>query len=144
MEQLLRTGTGCAVLALALALALYPPAPASAQPAPGAAGAAPIQSPAPAAAGDATPAANAADANSQENLTVLGRRKKFVTAPMPGADLPPPPDKPDPHLGRYKISGDQSTPDGKDAQTGAFIAPFGTAYTGASPVAGGLASHFEH
>ena len=63
---------------------------------------------------------------------------------MPGAPLGPPPDKPGPHLGRYRISGDQTPRDGFDAQTGAFIAPFGTAYTGASPTAGGLASRFGH
>ena len=63
---------------------------------------------------------------------------------MPGAPLGPPPDKPGPHLGRYKISGDQTQRDGFDAQTGAFIAPFGTAYTGASPTADGLASRFGH
>ncbi len=84
-----------------------------------------------------------ADASSQENLTVLGHRKRFEAAPMPGPELPPPPDKPGLHLGRYKISGDQSKKDGFDDQTGAFIAPFGSAYTGASPVAGGLASQHQ-
>ena len=79
-----------------------------------------------------------------ESLTVLGRRHRFEAAPVPGAPLGPPPDKPGPHLGRYKISGDQTTKDGFDAQTGAYIAPFGTAYTGASPTADGLASRFGH
>ncbi len=79
-----------------------------------------------------------------ESLTVLGRRHRFEAAPVPGAPLGPPPDKPGPHLGRYKISGDQTTRDGFDAQTGAYIAPFGTAYTGASPTADGLASRFGH
>ncbi len=79
-----------------------------------------------------------------ESLTVLGRRHHFEAAPVPGAPLGPPPDKPGPHLGRYKISGDQTQRDGFDAQTGAFIAPFGTAYTGASPTADGLASRFGH
>jgi hypothetical protein len=86
----------------------------------------------------------AAGVSSHEDLTVLGRRHKFETAPMPGAPMGPPPDKPAPHLGRYKISGDQTQKDGYDAQTGAYIAPFGSAYTGASPVAGGLASRFQH
>ncbi len=86
---------------------------------------------------------SAADAGSQENLTVLGHRKRFEAAPMPGPELPPPPDKPGLHLGRYKISGDQSKKDSFDDQTGAFIAPFGSAYTGASPVAGGLASQHQ-
>lgn len=90
----------------------------------------------------AGPSANAG-ADSQENLTVLGHRKRFEAAPMPGPELPPPPDKPGLHLGRYKISGDQSKKDGFDDQTGAFIAPFGSAYTGASPVAGGLASQHQ-
>lgn len=90
------------------------------------------------------PAATAARAAPDESLTVLGRRHHFEAAPVPGAPLGPPPDKPGPHLGRYKISGDQSAKDGFDAQTGAFIAPFGSAYTGASPTAGGLASHFGH
>ncbi len=90
------------------------------------------------------PAATAAGPVPDESLTVLGRRHHFQAAPVPGAPLGPPPDKPGPHLGRYKISGDQSVRDGFDAQTGAFIAPFGSAYTGASPTAGGLASHFGH
>lgn len=88
--------------------------------------------------------ATGTNANSQENLTVLGRRRKFETAPMPGPELPPPPDKPSAHLGRYKISGDQEKHDGYDAQTGANIGQFGTAYTGASPVSQGLASRFQH
>jgi len=94
-----------------------------------------------------TPSASvpaATDPSSQENLTVLGRRKRFEAAPVPGAELPPPPDKPAPHLGRYKISGDQEQHDGYDTQTGAYIAPFGTAYTGASAVSNGLASQHEH
>ena len=90
------------------------------------------------------PAAGAARPTPDESLTVLGRRHRFEAAPVPGAPLGPPPDKPGPHLGRYKISGDQSVKDGFDAQTGAFIAPFGSAYTSASPTAGGLASHFGH
>ncbi len=92
----------------------------------------------------ATTAARPSSASPDESLPVLGRRHRFEAAPVPGAPLGPPPDKPGPHLGRYKISGDQSPRDGFDAQTGAFIAPFGTAYTGASPTAGGLASHFGH
>ncbi|WP_419728401.1 hypothetical protein [Lichenicola sp.] len=129
MGQLLRAGTALAVPTLALVVAWSAvTGPAFAQTAPA-----------------ATPAGTAAaPPDTQENLTVLGHRKTFETAPMPGPALQPPPDKPDVHLGRYKVSGDQSTPDGRDAQTGALIAPFGTAYTGASPVAGGLASHFEH
>lgn len=90
----------------------------------------------------AAPAAGAGP-NSQENLTVLGRRRKFETAPMPGPAMPPPPDKPDTHLGRYKISGDQEKHDGYDAQTGANIGQFGTAYTGSSPVSQGLASRHQ-
>ncbi|MGI4744562.1 MAG: hypothetical protein ACRYGI_07365 [Janthinobacterium lividum] len=92
----------------------------------------------------AAASATGASANSQENLTVLGRRRKFETAPMPGPEMPPPPDKPATHLGRYKISGDQEKHDGYDAQTGANIGQFGTAYTGASPVSQGLASRFQH
>ncbi len=94
-----------------------------------------------------TPSATAAHpvpVTPDETLTVLGRRHHFEAAPVPGAPLGPPPDKPGPHLGRYKISGDQTPKDGFDAQTGAFIAPFGTAYTGASPTADGLASRFGH
>lgn len=133
MEQLFRAGAVGAVLTLGLPATL---ASAWAQTPAGTTAAAPApNAPAP---------ATAASTNPQENLTVLGHRKKFETAPMPGPALLPPPDKPDVHLGRYKVSGDQSTPDGHDAQTGAYIAPFGTAYTGASPVAGGLSSHFEH
>lgn len=98
----------------------------------------------PAALQPGTTATATATSNSQESLTVLGRRRKFEVAPMPGPALGPPPDKPAPHLGRYKISGDQTTPDGHDTQTGAAIGQFGTAYTGASPVAGGLASRYEH
>ena len=83
----------------------------------------------------------------EENLTVHGRRPHFEAAPVPGAPLGPPPENPtqrDAHLGRYKISGDQSKKDGYDTQTGAFIAPFGSAYTQAGPVADGLASRFGH
>lgn len=83
-------------------------------------------------------------AGSNESLTVLGHAHRFQPAPMPGPELGPPPDKPAPHLGRYKISGDQSKKDGYDAQTGAYIAPFGSAYTSAGPVADGLASRFQH
>ena len=89
-------------------------------------------------------AARPAPATPDESLTVLGRRRHFEAAPLPGAPLGPPPDKPGVHLGRYKVSGDQTPKDGVDAQTGAFIAPFGTAYTGASPTADGLASRFGH
>ena len=71
---------------------------------------------------------------------MTAHRQHFESAPVPGAPLPPPPDKPPVHLGRYKISGDQEQHDGVDAQTGAQIGAFGTAYTGASPVAGGLAA----
>ena len=92
----------------------------------------------------AAASATGTSANSQENLTVLGRRRKFETAPMPGPEMPPPPDKPATHLGRYKISGDQEKHDGYDAQTGANIGQFGTAYTGASPVSQGLASRYQH
>ena len=83
-------------------------------------------------------------AGSNENLTVLGHAHRFQPAPMPGPEMGPPPDKPAPHLGRYKISGDQTKKDGYDAQTGAYIAPFGSAYTNAGPVADGLASRFQH
>ena len=134
MGHVFRAGAAYVLLALTSGAG-----PALAQSATGATGAGPGQ----AAAQGSTPGA-AANADPQENLTVLGHRKKFETAPMPGPELRPPPDTPDTHLGRYKISGDQNTPDGHDAQTGAFIAPFGTAYTGAGPVAGGLASHFQH
>lgn len=92
----------------------------------------------------AAASATGSNVNSQENLTVLGRRRKFETAPMPGPEMPPPPDKPATHLGRYKISGDQEKHDGYDAQTGAYIGQFGTAYTGSSPVSQGLASRFQH
>jgi hypothetical protein len=95
----------------------------------------------PAQAGTTAPPAMA---GSNENLTVLGHAHRFQPAPMPGPEMGPPPDKPAPHLGRYKISGDQTKKDGYDAQTGAYIAPFGTAYTGAGPVADGLASRFQH
>ena len=92
-----------------------------------------------------TPATAASPAlTPDESVTVLGRRHRFEAAPVPGAPLGPPPDKPGPHLGRYKISGDQTPKDGFDAQTGAYIAPFGTAYTGASPTADGLASRLGH
>lgn len=100
--------------------------------------------PAPASASKPAPAP---PASSEENLTVHGQRPRFEAAPMPGAPLGPPPETPtqhDAHLGRYKISGDQSKKDGYDTQTGAYIAPFGSAYTQAGPVADGLASHFEH
>ncbi len=80
------------------------------------------------------------DPGNTESLTVTGHRQHFESAPVPGPPLPPPPDKPPVHLGRYKISGDQEQHDGIDAQTGAQIGAFGTAYTGASPVAGGLAA----
>ncbi len=83
-------------------------------------------------------------AGSNENLTVLGHAHRFQPAPMPGPEMGPPPDKPAPHLGRYKISGDQTKKDGYDTQTGAYIAPFGSAYTNAGPVADGLASRFQH
>ena len=86
----------------------------------------------------------AASSDSHEDLTVLGHRHRFETAPIPGPVMGPPPDKPAPHLGRYKISGDQEKKDGYDAQTGAYIGQFGTAYTGAGPVAGGLASRYGH
>ena len=89
-------------------------------------------------------ASASATVSSEENLTVHGHRRRFETAPMPGAPLPPPPDKPPTQLGRYKISGDQTPKDGYDTQTGAYIAPFGNAYTGASPTADGLASRFQH
>ncbi len=90
--------------------------------------------------GPALAQAQAPDPGSSESLTVTGHRQHFESAPVPGAPLPPPPDKPPVHLGRYKISGDQEQHDGIDAQTGAQIGAFGTAYTGASPVAGGLAA----
>ena len=80
------------------------------------------------------------DPNNTENLTVTGHRQHFQSAPMPGPPLPPPPDKPPAHLGRYKISGDQEQHDGVDAQTGAQIGQFGTAYTSGSPVSQGLAA----
>lgn len=80
----------------------------------------------------------------QESLTVHGHHSRFEAAPMPGPAMPPPPDKPPAHLGRYKISGDQEKHDGIDAQTGAQIGQFGTAYTGASPVSEGLASRYGH
>ncbi len=82
--------------------------------------------------------------SSDESLTVRGRSHKFQPAPMPGAPMGPPPEKPAPHLGRYKISGDQTKKDGYDTQTGAYIAPFGSAYTNAGPVSDGLASRFQH
>ena len=80
------------------------------------------------------------DPGNSENLTVTGHRQHFQSAPMPGPPLPPPPDKPPAHLGRYKISGDQEQHDGVDAQTGAQIGAFGTAYTSAGPVSQGLAA----
>ncbi|MCQ8277120.1 hypothetical protein NFI95_01475 [Acetobacteraceae bacterium KSS8] len=82
--------------------------------------------------------------SSDESLTVLGHTHKFQPAPMPGPPIGPPPEKPAPHLGRYKISGDQTKKDGYDTQTGAYIAPFGSAYTNAGPVSDGLASRFQH
>lgn len=127
MVGILRTGTLGAVLTLATLAGRE--AAVAQQPA---------QSSPPAAA-----SATGTSVNSQENLTVLGRRRKFETAPMPGPEMPPP-DKPATHLGRYKISGDQEKHDGYDAQTGAYIGQFGTAYTGASPVSQGLASRFQH
>ena len=80
------------------------------------------------------------DPSNSESLTVTGHRQHFQSAPMPGPPLPPPPDKPPVHLGRYKISGDQEQHDGVDAQTGAQIGAFGSAYTSASPVSQGLAA----
>ncbi|MBE7213265.1 MAG: hypothetical protein INR65_19805 [Gluconacetobacter diazotrophicus] len=100
------------------------------------------QNSAPAAPGVAT----TANATPQENLTVHGQRRRFESAPVPGAPLGPPPENPDhrdPHLGRYKITGSEPGP-GYDPHTGAFIAPFGDAYTQAGPVAGGLATRFNH
>ncbi len=126
LDPLRRIAAPAIAVALAVALALGVPAGAWARQA------------------GSAPAATAARPAPDESLTVLGRRHHFEAAPIPGAPLGPPPDKPGPHLGRYKISGDQSVRDGFDAQTGAFIAPFGSAYTGASPTAGGLASHFGH
>lgn len=83
----------------------------------------------------------------EEHLTVHGQRPRFEAAPVPGAPLGPPPENPTertPHLGRYEITGKQAKRDGYDAQTGAFIAPFGSAYTQAGPVSDGLASRYNH
>jgi hypothetical protein len=104
--------------------------------------AAPPATPAPAAAPPPvapTPVSAAVPSGGEENLTVRGRR--FEDAPMPGESMGKPPEKhPPPHIGRVYISGDQEPHEGRDAHTDAFIAPFGTAYTNAGPVAGGMAA----
>jgi len=90
------------------------------------------------------PGATSTPGSPQENLTVLGHQRRFEAAPMPGPELPPPPDKPAPHLGRYKISGDQTQKDGYDPNTGSYVGQFGSAYMNSSPTANGLASRYAH
>ncbi|MCQ8240478.1 hypothetical protein [Rhizosaccharibacter radicis] len=73
------------------------------------------------------------------------RGRHFQEAPTPGDSMGDPPEKfPVPHVGRFRITGDQERHEGRDAQTNAYIAPFGSAYPDASPVGDGLARRVGH